>query len=770
MLTKIPYDKPCPLCGKQRYFTGNSTNDGKYEAICSGCNERYLISSNAPDFPDVLKKNSNGSWTNRNTSQLRREIEARLKDGKKAKSKNIVKPSPVVQFRKQVELHFSGPRIRYVLQNYIKRPKQVELAAAISETLFDKTPLLAEAGVGIGKSLAYLIPLLLKARQDETFRPIIISTKTIALQEQLVDKDIELALQVINDKREVLLAKGKTHYLCRKNLEAIIMENTGASEALLEDFYKQVINKKECDRKNLPELPDHLWEKICVDKCSPSDCEFTGCQFQQLKKQRRNFRGIIVCNHDMFLTDLVLRANGHRGLWPTPYAVIFDEAHSLEEVTRRELTSAVSIKQLEGIIKRCGRIKVLSNYLEENQITTLLERIYALEKVIRENTLVRMEDNPGGTDEEETDQYRIKFTYELYQVLEQVYRGLNKLEDSVDTAATYGYKLKKSHQDVLLERLSYSLSRIRHDLKNIIQADTSSFLWVEYSNHNIKLCMAPVEIASFLRKMLWDKREYPIVLTSGTLKVKDSFEYIKSTLGINKCREFSAESPFDYQNRMMIYTPIDLPLPNANPEADKLFLDRAAERISFLLKCSNGRALVLFTSHRRMREIYQRLKAFNLEYPLLCQGDDNVGRLLKRFREDVDSVLLATGSFWEGVDVAGESLTCVIMDKLPFPNPRDPLIQSLHEKAKTEGLSPFYNIDLPRMLATLRQGAGRLLRQESDWGIVAILDRRAGTKYKSLLQATLPPGVWTSDIKKVENWLTDKFLESASPKTSLRKK
>lgn len=638
-----------------------------------------------------------------------------------------------------------------VIPRYTPRQKQKEMAEAVAKVLMWKNMLLAEAGVGIGKSMAYLIPLLLsKKKIDYPHGPVVISTKTIALQEQLYQKDVPQALRATGLAAHVLLCKGKTNYVCNRNLDDFLSSPQGKrfdDDAVVE--WARRSDSGDRAETGAPAIPDPVWERICVQQCEPKTCPYEDrCAFLNYREARRNTAGIIICNHDLLVTDLILRQKSGKGLWLPPQAVVVDEAHSLEAITRRELSGVLVSSKIPTLIER---IKA------NGRLRPFLHKIPAKTSHIWDEFEPEINRCADFSYEGEAERFRVRPGERFLRLANAMLEQFVSLEEAIDIALGTVKEVGKGKKAAReLEMLAGEITTVIDTLKGLLESENRVH-WLEKSGNNIKwkLYTSPVQVESFLFPALWHPmKSLPSVLVSGTLTVNGDFDYLKNRLGIKyrTVYTFKAESPFDYKNRMMIYIPTDLPLPSHDEEKDAFFIEAISERIAKLLEITQGRALVLFTSHRRMNAVYGRLSELSLPWPLLKQGGLPTGQILQRFREEVESVLLATGSFWEGVDIAGESLSAVIMDKLPFPSPMDPLIQAMRENVQKNGLDPHQHFDIPEMLSNLRQGSGRLIRQEEDRGIVAILDGRAAAQYKKLVEAALPPGRWTSELTQVQKW------------------
>lgn len=638
-----------------------------------------------------------------------------------------------------------------VIPNFTHRPLQQEMAQLAARAIYNRHILLAEAGVGIGKSMAYLIPLLFGKKHKPYPRgPIIVSTKTIALQEQLYRKDVPQAFRAAGiDDIDFLLCKGKSNYVCLHNLNSNMPHSNEELGGLWEKIRDWAEHSRTGDRaeEGAPGIPEEIWARIHVDECNKRTCLYEDkCAFVIHKRLRRNASGIIICNHDLFITDLILRQQG-KALWAPPTAVVIDEAHALEDITRRELTKTLKKSRLPRLLRGITNNHHVSQFVK----SSLLDELDVLWNRFEE-LLMRCVDWQG---EGETDKFRVRPDNFLLLLAAQLQEKIASLENRIDIAL--GSVDERGKGKIIVqraERLLAEASDLKYIFGGFLERGGRVF-WVEKHGKDWFLSVAPISINSFLSEMLWQTKEryIPIILSSGTLAIRGDFNFIEDRLGIRReTLHFSAASPFNYRERTVIYVPRDLPSPSHDVAEDQAFVEAITNRIADILTITRGKALVLFTSHRRMNAVYEKLAGKGVPWPLLRQGQNPAGLLLQRFREDIDSVLLATGSFWEGVDVVGESLSAVIMDKLPFPSPFDPLVQAMREKLEASGLDPHQNLNIPEMLSNLRQGAGRLIRHENDRGIIAILDWRAAKQYASLVKEALPPGKWVHQLREVREW------------------
>ena len=643
-----------------------------------------------------------------------------------------------------------------IIPKYNMRPAQMHLARDISKTLDERKILIAEAGVGTGKSLAYLIPALHYSERGYSSmnRPILICTKTIALQEQLVNKDIP-SIGILFPNAKALLAKGQRNYLCKLRYNDALYKNklnSLLSDVELRELSEWVIDTEKGDRVEGPTAIDKVWDLIKVEDCNTLSCaDKNYCSVLKYKNQRANYTGIIVTNHNMLINDLVLRLKKKKGLWIEPRLIIIDEAHNLETSARNELSQEISSKQLSQLINGVKSVRELRNRIDTKIYYALnkanekfmreIDKLF-FEEDLDDNGRMYIQNTPGIIDAGKV----------LLGRLEDLYNNMEIAYSSLSFGYLYGQKEEKQ-----IERQLDNVDRLIVILSDWIENPNGYFISGQKRGKEFRLLISPIDVSKFLEENLFLPNR-PVILTSGTLTVNNKFEHIKYSLGVAGASEHIGQANLTSKKNVVFYIASDLPRPQPNDEEDE-FTIKAAERIIELVKCSRGRSLVLFTSHRRLDKAYELLvNRPDIPWKILHQRDKDAVRL---FREDETSILMATGSFWEGIDVVGESLTMVIMDKLPFPAPNDPLNKAKHKVLLEQGKNPIINYDIPEMLLKLRQGAGRLLRHEDDWGCIAILDPRAQTRYLKLVINSLPPHIRVNSISELKSWFNEKLKSSA---------
>jgi ATP-dependent DNA helicase DinG len=636
------------------------------------------------------------------------------------------------------------------------------MADAVEKALEERRHLIVEAGTGTGKTLAYLLPVIRSGKR------VIVSTGTKNLQEQLFYKDIpflERALFGDSDRRlSVCYMKGRNNYLCRKKLYDLSDQPVLSGLEEIEQY--QAIRAWEKatatgDRAELAELPETsaLWHKLDAraDTCTGQKCsEFERCFITQMRRQGME-SDIIIVNHHLFFADLAikLQADGapDAGILPEAAAVIFDEAHELEDVAGNYFGISVSNLRVEDLARD------VEGSLQHNHMMTA--SLSGALGSLREKSQFFFSLLPPGDGrfafetrreflEENGDEFLAlnqsltRLTGELEGLQQKSEEIFNFVRRAQEIQVQLGYAMESEDRNTVfwIERRggrgrASSPQRNRGTEKN-----KDDF----HGRQNVFLQATPIDVGPILRECLWSKLECA-VLTSATLAVGGGFEYIRQRLGLEHAREAVLPSHFDYQSQALFYVPPDLPDARAAQ-----FTALAAERIRKLLEITRGRAFVLFTSYAQMNDVYQRLLGF-LDYPMLRQGDAPKSALLEEFRLTPNAVLFATSSFWQGVDVQGEQLSCVIIDRLPFAVPSDPVVAARVKAIDADGGNAFFQYQVPAAVITLKQGFGRLIRSLHDRGLLVLLDNRILKKqYGRVFVESLPQYKRTTDIRVVQEF------------------
>ncbi len=624
---------------------------------------------------------------------------------------------------------------------YEYRPGQIQMARAVMRAFQARHHLIVEAGTGTGKTLAYLVPAIATALGGRG--RVIVSTGTKNLQEQLMEKDVPFLQRVLPKRFTAAYMKGRNNYVCLQRLRRA--ENAPVLEGLDElDYFEEVSNwaceSSTGDRAELASLPENLpfWRhidarsEICLGQKCP---DFEPCFITRMR-DRAQQADIVIVNHHLFFADLALRNTMYGKVLPDYSAVILDEAHLIEDVASEYFGAQVSNYQIEDVIRDIGNL-TFENAQADREITKTSSRLLQF----ADNFWLGFREGRGtdgrhaivpGTFATKTANGEIKSTRlgDLYLALDG---ALARLETTLDA-------LKEKPPDV--ENSVRRIRQTRFDLQFIVTGTDKKFVyWIERRGRGLFMRASPIDVSGLLDDKLFSQVE-TVILTSATLSSAGNFLFIRERLGLDEAEDLIAESTFDYQSQALLYLPEKMPDPRSPNWAEA-----AAAEVIRIVKRTEGRAFVLSTSFAGMQSLYDLVMP-ELNYPCLLQGSTSKSRLLERFRETPNAILFATSSFWQGVDVRGEQLSCVIIDKLPFAVPTDPIVAARQRFIEDQGGSSFYEYSVPQAIISLKQGLGRLIRSTTDRGVLAVLDPRLRTKsYGRTFLASLPPCRVTSRVE-----------------------
>lgn len=641
-----------------------------------------------------------------------------------------------------LEAFFSpgGPLSR-VLDAYEHRTQQVQMSRAVASALADRGNLVVEAGTGVGKSLAYMLPAYLRARENE--EPVVVSTYTINLQEQLLEKDIPLLESALGHQIRAVVAKGRGNYVCLRRLGSLrrtqpVLFEEDSSGKQLRDILEWSLQTRDGSLSDLDFFPARsLWEQICSNRfaCAGKSCStYEACFFRQARQALRQAQ-IVVANHYLYFTDLSAIESAQQVL-PPHSCTVFDEAHTLEDVACECLGLAVSLRAVTYLAERLTGDGRRSGILQTFDSGGLDAGVRAIESAARDffDRVREWSEHDAPENRRICEPLQVTDTLSapLVGLAHDLLQAGKSLDDEglASELAAYGAQAAEYGQAV----------------QTVTRMSLADYVyWVEADRRDTGLRAAPVRVSGILSRALFS-RIPSVVLTGATLAVgkKEPFRFLRERLGLNEAQELQLGSPFDYRRQATLHIERGLPSPRSED-----YIPAIVHAMKHYLGESHGRALVLFTSYEHMRAVSERLSPFLEEQGcrVLVQGSGMPrARLLETFRLETDSVLFGTSSFWQGVDVPGEALSCVIIARLPFAVPTTPVQEARLEEIEAGGQDPFTSYSLPQAVIKLKQGVGRLIRSKTDTGSIVILDSRIATRnYGKTFLESLP------DCRIVEN-------------------
>ena len=640
-----------------------------------------------------------------------------------------------------------GGAIARALPGFEAREGQLQMASAAADVFQEGGVLLAEAGTGTGKTLAYLVPAILSRNR------VLISTGTKNLQEQIYFKDIPVLRESLGVKFTATYMKGRGNYLCLHHFEA--QRDSPAFRTKDDTHYINLIDDwrkttETGDRAEIEDLPEDfgLWNEIAAtaENCIGADCpQFTDCYVTRMR-QRAAESDLVIVNHHLLCADAAVRQGSYGEVIPECEHAIVDEAHQLEDVATQYFGISVSNYRVEELARDVERAVSRGQVPDADHGAELKDDADRVRDRAREffNALQMVRYESGGRDGMSVESRIRVRPAQLNRVADE---GLG-LDGAIQALEADIALAKDVPEDVIA--LGRRAAELRNDIGFLLRADDPGFVYfLEARGRGTFLRGAPIDVSNILAEMLFDRMK-TTVLTSATLAVDGRFDYVKGRLGIRRAHEVRLESEFDYTRQAILYLPPKMPDPRSRE-----FGSAAARQVVEIVRRSQGRAFVLFTSYATLREV-QALASAEIDYPIFVQGEAPRSSLLRSFRATPNAVLLATSSFWQGVDVVGEALSCVIIDKIPFASPGDPITAARIEAINAEGRSAFGEYQIPLAILALQQGLGRLIRHRQDRGVLAILDPRLRTMgYGRRFLASLPPAPVTHQLGDIERFFDD---------------
>jgi ATP-dependent DNA helicase DinG len=638
------------------------------------------------------------------------------------------------------------------------------MAAAVADVVDSGGTLLAEAGTGTGKTLAYLIPAILSRQR------VLVSTGTKNLQEQIFFKDLPALQAALGVPFTATLMKGRSNYLCRHRFE-IYRDGVGGETSavgrlietgdrvllpMLEEWVQETTTG---DRAELRDLPEDvgIWKDIAAEAgtCLGNECPRYGDCFVTLMRQRAAESDVVIVNHHLLCADAAIRQGNYGEVVPSAPTLVVDEAHQLEDVATQYFGRFFSSFRVEELVRDAARLLAPQPFGDDGRdAARALERV----SVFGHGFFTGLGMARVGLAGEARTRYTAEAIGAHVEDGLLLAGALDRFESAMVLAAKKagggrqdGAAAPGNFSDGSVSEGAASIHRraaeLRDDLKFLLRADDPDYVYfVESRGKGVLLRAAPIDVSRIVRDAVFD-RFRTVILTSATLAVDGSFDYVKTRLGIRQAEQVRVASEFDFATQALLYLPRKMPPPNS-----PAFAEAAARETIELLRRSRGRAFVLFTSYAMLRTV-QRFVEMAIEYPILVQGTAPRSMLIDQFRSTPNAVLLATSSFWQGVDVVGDALSCVIIDKLPFASPGDPVTAARIDAIKADGRDAFAEYQVPLAILALQQGLGRLIRHRTDRGVLAILDPRLKTMgYGRRFLASLPAAPVTHDLAAIDNF------------------
>lgn len=620
----------------------------------------------------------------------------------------------------------SGP-LAEIIEGFTPRVQQQQMAEAVGESIANDQTAIIEAGTGVGKTFAYLIPALASEGK------VIVSTGTKTLQDQLFLKDLPIVKKALKSGSKLALLKGRANYLCTYRLKQALHDGGFRDKRSvsylhrIEDWSSLTDSGEIIEVSSVPKDAE-VWTHVTstVDNCVGAECEYYKECYVVKARRRAQEADVVVVNHHLFFADMALKEEGFGELLPNASTVILDESHQIPEIASTFFSDTFSSRQVRELAR-----DIVAEATVLGDMPALRDEAQQVDKIVQDLRLAM--DKPGLREP----WYKIRNKPAIIQEVDNLLTAMENLAVLLETFAERSQGLA-----TCLERCSGFLVRLR----NMQTPQDNTVQWYETFTRSFTLISTPLDIADTFQRQI-SALPCAWIFTSATLSVDNSFQHYCQRLGITADKELQLDSPFDYWHHALLYAPPNIPEPQAHD-----FVESVVNASLPVIEACQGGTFVLFTSYRALNEAAERFKE-ELDVPILVQGDAPQHEMIEKFRKLGNAVLLGTGSFWEGVDVRGEALSCVIIDKLPFASPFEPVTEARIQSIKDHHGNPFYDFQIPHAVITLKQGVGRLIRDHSDRGVLMICDPRLRTRsYGNIFLESLPRIPRTQKIEVVKRF------------------
>lgn len=629
----------------------------------------------------------------------------------------------------------SGP-LSNVITGYQSRQPQQDMAQLVGESIQNNDNAIVEAGTGVGKTFAYLAPAIALGGR------VIVSTGTRTLQDQLFLKDLPLVKKALKSSTQTALLKGRSNYLCVHRLRKSssggrFRDRKTISHLRRIDDWAMVTDAGDIAELSRVPHDSEVWPAVTstVDNCIGADCDdYTHCHVVKARRRAQE-ADLVVVNHHLFFADLALKDEGFGELLPMANAIILDEAHQLPETASTFFSDVFSSRQVRDLSKDILVEASLTSDMPDlrdsaRQLDTLIQELrLAMDKPGQREAWHKLRSRPG--------------------VLKEVDQLLDVFKDTEDQLKIFSERSKELHS--CYERLA----EMKQRLENMKSPQPNQIQWYEVFTRSFSFVSTPLNIAETFTRQI-EQYQCSWIFTSATLAVDRAFEHFNKRMGLAQINELLLDSPFDYWNNSLLYAPANIPEPQ---HVD--FVPAVVESAIPVIQASTGGVFMLFTSYRALNQAAEAIRDVIEDRPIMVQGEMSQQEMIDKFRKAGNAVLLGTGSFWEGVDVRGEALSCVIIDKLPFAAPNDPIVEARIQSLRDDGGNPFFDYQIPQAVIALKQGVGRLIRDTADRGVLVICDPRLRTKgYGRIFLDSLPRMPRTQKIEVVQRFFKIKQADT----------